>query len=217
MAGVLRIARAHWPSRRRDRGAAVGRHRLWPSPHPRSPAPLSRALRRTNSTYGRRPVPLSERVSQALWRSRGTSPDEAPVFPSRRGAHLDPSNVFSRVLKPAQGRPVSPEPASTRSDTRARPSQGRGFESRPAHSRSPVNRRVFVFRSDNRTVGEPVTGCTRARATSFRLRPRRSVCDSDAVGRVCRRCRRGKRREPALRGRCLPTYVMSQMGHTSSD
>jgi integrase len=38
------------------------------------------------SRYGRRQVPLSERLSQALWRLRGTSTDDAPVFASQSGA-----------------------------------------------------------------------------------------------------------------------------------
>lgn len=56
------------------------------------------------SRYGRRAVPLSQGLSQALWRLRGTAGDEAPVFPSRQGSHLDPSNVAARVLKPAARR-----------------------------------------------------------------------------------------------------------------
>lgn len=56
------------------------------------------------SRYGRRAVPLSNGVAQALWRSRGPGPDDAPVFPSSTGGHLEPSNMMSRVLKPAARR-----------------------------------------------------------------------------------------------------------------
>jgi integrase len=56
------------------------------------------------SRYGRRQVPLSERLSQALWRLRGTSTDDAPVFASQSGSYLDASNVAARVLKPAARR-----------------------------------------------------------------------------------------------------------------
>lgn len=56
------------------------------------------------SKQGRRDVPLSPGLSQALWRSRGWAADDAPVFPSREGTHLDPSNVAARVLKPAARR-----------------------------------------------------------------------------------------------------------------
>jgi len=55
------------------------------------------------SRYGRRAVPLTEGMARALWRLRSTSPDEAPVFPSKAGGHLDPENVRNRVLKPAGG------------------------------------------------------------------------------------------------------------------
>jgi integrase len=56
------------------------------------------------SRYGRRQVPLSERLSQALWRLRGTSADDAPLFVSQSGSYLDASNVAARVLKPAARR-----------------------------------------------------------------------------------------------------------------
>ena len=56
------------------------------------------------SRYGRRQVPLSERLSQALWRLRGASADDAPLFPSQSGGYLDASNVAARVLKPAARR-----------------------------------------------------------------------------------------------------------------
>src|SRR3954447_12115137 len=56
------------------------------------------------SQYGRRTIPLSHGLSQALWRLRGTAPDAARVFESREGTHLDPSNLAARVLKPAAHR-----------------------------------------------------------------------------------------------------------------
>jgi integrase len=56
------------------------------------------------SRYGRRAVPLSHGLSQALWRLRGNAPGDAPVFASRTGGFLEPSNVFARVLKPAARR-----------------------------------------------------------------------------------------------------------------
>jgi len=59
---------------------------------------------RPKSRYGRRSVPVSQGLAQGLWRLRGTAPDEAPVFPSRSGAYLDPSNLMARVLKPAARR-----------------------------------------------------------------------------------------------------------------
>jgi integrase len=56
------------------------------------------------SRYGRRAVPISAGLSQTLWRLRGASADEAPVFASRAGGFLDSSNVAARVLKPAARR-----------------------------------------------------------------------------------------------------------------
>jgi len=53
------------------------------------------------SKYGRRDVPLSLSLSQALWRARGTAADDAPLFASRTGGYLDASNVAARVFKPA--------------------------------------------------------------------------------------------------------------------
>lgn len=53
------------------------------------------------SRYGRRAVPLSDELSQTLWRFRGAKPDSAPIFASHSGGYLDPSNVAARVLKPA--------------------------------------------------------------------------------------------------------------------
>ena len=49
-------------------------------------------------------APLSERLSQALWRHRGTALDEAPVFTARGGTYLDAKNLGARVLKPAAKR-----------------------------------------------------------------------------------------------------------------
>jgi integrase len=56
------------------------------------------------SKYGRRAVPLSQGLSQALWRLRDTAAPEALVFPSKTGGFLDASNVAARVLKPAAKR-----------------------------------------------------------------------------------------------------------------
>jgi integrase len=56
------------------------------------------------SRYGLRVVPLAETLARGLWRLRGTAPAEAPVFPTREGTHLDPSNVAARILKPAAKR-----------------------------------------------------------------------------------------------------------------
>jgi integrase len=56
------------------------------------------------SKYGRRTIPLSHGLSQALWRLRGTASDDSPVFTSRDATYLDPSNVAARVLKPAARR-----------------------------------------------------------------------------------------------------------------
>jgi integrase len=53
------------------------------------------------SRYGLRAVPISDGIAQALWRQRRGAPDQAPLFPSKIGTHLDPAKVFSRVLKPA--------------------------------------------------------------------------------------------------------------------
>jgi integrase len=56
------------------------------------------------SRYGRRTIPLAATLTQALWRLRGTTPDDAPVFASQNGSYLDPSNIAARVLKPAARR-----------------------------------------------------------------------------------------------------------------
>ena len=56
------------------------------------------------SRYGLRTIPLTEGLAQALWRARGTAADNGPVFPSADGTPIDPSNVASRVLKPAARR-----------------------------------------------------------------------------------------------------------------
>lgn len=56
------------------------------------------------SRYGRRAVPLSPRMAQALWRLRGTAGDDELVFASETGGVLDSSNLMRRVLKPAARR-----------------------------------------------------------------------------------------------------------------
>jgi integrase len=53
------------------------------------------------SKYGRRTIPLSPRLAQALWRLQGNASDDAPLFASANGTYLDPSNVAARILKPA--------------------------------------------------------------------------------------------------------------------
>jgi integrase len=53
------------------------------------------------SRYSLRSVPLAPGIAQQFWCLRGSASDEAPVFPSQIGTHLDQSKVFSRVLKPA--------------------------------------------------------------------------------------------------------------------
>jgi integrase len=66
---------------------------------------LSRgAMDAPKSKYGRRAVPLGAWVSQRLWRVRNGAPDEAPVFTTATGARIDPSNMLSRVVKPAARR-----------------------------------------------------------------------------------------------------------------
>ena len=60
------------------------------------------------SKYGRRAVPLAPGLTQALWRLRGSSPADAPVFATEDGTFLDPSNVAARVLKPAARRAGTP-------------------------------------------------------------------------------------------------------------
>jgi integrase len=59
------------------------------------------------SAYGRRSVPLSPWLTQALWRARKAaraSQDADAVFASATGGHLTATNVASRVLKPAARR-----------------------------------------------------------------------------------------------------------------
>src|SRR5439155_750456 len=56
------------------------------------------------SRYALRSVPLSAGIAQQLWRLRGPAADEAPLFPSKIGSHLDQSHLFSRILKPAARR-----------------------------------------------------------------------------------------------------------------
>jgi integrase len=58
-------------------------------------------LDRPKSKYGRRELRLSEGLARSLWTLRGPQPEEALVFPSSTGGHLDASNVMGRVLKPA--------------------------------------------------------------------------------------------------------------------
>jgi integrase len=56
------------------------------------------------SKHGRRTVPLSPRLSRALWRLRGTAADDTPVFVSAKGSYIEPSNMLSRIVKPAAKR-----------------------------------------------------------------------------------------------------------------
>jgi integrase len=53
------------------------------------------------SKYGRRTIPLSENLARTLWSLRGAAPDNALVFASATGRRIEPSNLMSRVLKPA--------------------------------------------------------------------------------------------------------------------
>jgi integrase len=59
------------------------------------------------SRYGRRSVPMNPHLVQDLWEARKTalsSADEAPLFTSSSGGYLDYSNVYNRILAPAQRR-----------------------------------------------------------------------------------------------------------------
>jgi len=58
------------------------------------------------SRFGRRDIPLTAGMTRSLWELRKQAGVglEAPLFPSKTGAPLDPSNVFSRVFKPAARR-----------------------------------------------------------------------------------------------------------------
>jgi integrase len=59
------------------------------------------------SRYGRRQVPLTRAMVRSLaqrWEREGRRGDEEPVFPSRAGTPLDPSNLMAAVLKPAAKR-----------------------------------------------------------------------------------------------------------------
>jgi integrase len=56
------------------------------------------------SRYGRRTIPLTPSMTAALGAQRGSAADEAPLFPSQIGSHLDPAKVFTRILKPAAGK-----------------------------------------------------------------------------------------------------------------
>lgn len=56
------------------------------------------------SRYGVRDIPISTTLAQELWRWRAASAntaDEAPLFPSRTGTHLNGENLLGRFLKPA--------------------------------------------------------------------------------------------------------------------
>ncbi len=58
---------------------------------------------RPKSRYGRRRIRLSEGTTRALWRLRKETRagHEDLVFTTERGGRVDPSNLMSRVLKPA--------------------------------------------------------------------------------------------------------------------
>jgi len=56
------------------------------------------------SRYGRRSIPVTDDLARALWTARGASAhtlESDPVFTSRTGRRIDPSNLASRVFKPA--------------------------------------------------------------------------------------------------------------------
>jgi integrase len=53
------------------------------------------------SRYAIRSIPLTEQLAARIQATRGNAPDEAPLFPSKIGTHLDQSKLFNRVLKPA--------------------------------------------------------------------------------------------------------------------
>lgn len=55
------------------------------------------------SRYGRRDVPVSPQLAQALWelRKQTAASDDDLVFQTATGRMVDPSNLMSRVLKPA--------------------------------------------------------------------------------------------------------------------
>jgi hypothetical protein len=56
------------------------------------------------SRYGLRDVPISKQLAQELWSHRaaaGSPADDAPLFPSRVGTHLNGENLLGRFLKPA--------------------------------------------------------------------------------------------------------------------
>jgi len=59
------------------------------------------------SRFGIRDVPITERMSKDLWSHRSSSRfprDEDLVFPSEVGTPLNPTNLLSRVVKPAARR-----------------------------------------------------------------------------------------------------------------
>ncbi len=56
------------------------------------------------SRYGVRDIPISTSLAQELWRWRAASAntaDDAPLFPSKTGTHLNGENLLGRLLKPA--------------------------------------------------------------------------------------------------------------------
>jgi len=56
------------------------------------------------SRYGRRAIPLAPDMAQALWERRkaaGATPEDALVWSTRNGTPHNPSNLHSRMLKPA--------------------------------------------------------------------------------------------------------------------
>ena len=61
------------------------------------------SFRPPKSRYGRRDAPVSPSLAQALWELRKQTPpaDAELVFQTATGRMVDPSNLMSRVLKPA--------------------------------------------------------------------------------------------------------------------
>ena len=101
VAAPLRVPRPYRPPNRRGNSADLGRRRLWATPHPRPQTLLSRRLRLPEVQVRAKTIPLSESLSRALWRLRGPKPEDALVFVSQTGKQIEPSNLMSRVLKPA--------------------------------------------------------------------------------------------------------------------
>ncbi len=52
------------------------------------------------SRYANRAVPLSDNLLERILAHRDNADEQAPLFPSKIGSHLDQSKVFNRVLKP---------------------------------------------------------------------------------------------------------------------